>query len=268
MYLQQYLDKTDFKAKNVNLESLNALIKKHIELFPFSSTNVLLERELSLENKSLFKRVINDNNGGYCFEHNKIFYHILKELGYEVRTLMARVTLGGSVSNARTHRVNLVTIEGEDYLVDVGFGSLGPSVAISIYSEIRTRHNGSAFVVRELDEEFYLQNLKNESLTLYVFDLAKYSEKDCELGHFYSHKHPEAIFVNHLVVSKILENKVIHILNNIFITEEGSSELKVEITSKDHLAAILEFDFGMTFSELELETLFNKVKSRSSEIVA
>ena len=56
---------------------------------------------------------------------------------------------------------------------------------------------------------WYLQTLADgDWLSLYRFELLEYGPMDCEVGHFYSHRHPEASFVNRLVVSLILDGEV------------------------------------------------------------
>jgi N-hydroxyarylamine O-acetyltransferase len=268
MYIQQYLDKMDFIPKKANLDSLNTLIAKHIQLFAFSSINVLLERELSLEKAPLFERVINQNCGGYCFEHNKIFNIVLKELGYEVKTVMARIVLGGHLINSRTHRVNIISISGQDYLVDVGFGSLGPAGAILVESKFNTVFNFTSYNVFKQDGEFHLQLLKKDTapLTLYVFDDVRYTEKDCDQGHFYSHKYPEAIFVNNLVVSKILKDKTIHVLNREFFIENGQTKEAFEIQDQEHLSEILGREFNIKLSSSDSQVLFNKTLKEPFEV--
>ena len=53
--------------------------------------------------------------------------------------------------------------------------------------------------------EYHMQLWQDgEFFSLYRFELARYGPADCEVGHFYSHRHPHATFVNHLVASRIL----------------------------------------------------------------
>ena len=268
MYIQQYLDKMDFIPSNANLESLNSLIEKHTQLFAFSSINVLLEKNLSLKNTPLFDRVIAQESGGYCFEHNKIFNLVLKELGFEVKMSMARVVLGAGLENARTHRVSLVTIESQDYLVDVGFGSLGPIGAVLIESDFNTSLGLGSYKVFKHENEFHLRLIKKNQvpITLYAFDTARYTEKDCEQGHFFSHKHPEAIFVNNLVVSKISKNKIIHITNHQFIIETSDGIDNIDLINQKHLNSILSDEFGITLSPSEIEIIFKKSKRKKEKL--
>ena len=71
-------------------------------------------------------------------ENNNLFYTVLKTLGFDVYPTGARVNEGVSASAAgkpRTqlrysgwsHMINIVTIQGIRYFVDVGFGSGGPT---------------------------------------------------------------------------------------------------------------------------------------------
>lgn len=73
-----------------------------------------------------------NQQGGYCFEHNKIAYLALKHLGFEVRSVLARVMLNGKPTNPRTHRMNVLELDGETYLVDVGFGNKTPRGLLNI----------------------------------------------------------------------------------------------------------------------------------------
>ncbi len=56
------------------------MINKHISLFSFSSVNVILNKDLSLEPKPLFERVIQQGTGVIAL--NTIKFFILKWLGY------------------------------------------------------------------------------------------------------------------------------------------------------------------------------------------
>jgi len=261
MDVTEYLRATAQGAQAPSLIFLNQLIERHLAQFPFSSVNVLLGNELSLDDGPLFERVVEQRRGGYCFEHNKIFSSVLEQLGFNVRTLMARVSYNGPLTNPRTHRVILLSLEGEEYLVDVGFGPLGPCGAVKLLSPNKTQLFGSSFRVERLDDEYYLQVLRGEGyFTLYVVDLSRYTEKDCELGHFFSHRHPNAVFVNNLIVSKIEQGRVCHIRNTSFFRE---ADREVDsINSPEELGAILRDHFDMLLTTEDVAQLYVKAKAK------
>ena len=47
---------------------------------------------------------------------------MLQQLGFDVRLLLAKVVYKRDVDVARTHPVSLISLNGDDYLFDVGFG--------------------------------------------------------------------------------------------------------------------------------------------------
>jgi len=110
---------------------------------------------ITLDPECLFEKVVGRGRGGYCMENNCFFGTVLRTLGY------AMVSVGARVSNATngradggytglygargrassevlpdtciliyscsSHMVNIVTVDGKRYMVDVGFGSNGPT---------------------------------------------------------------------------------------------------------------------------------------------
>jgi len=102
-----------------------------------------------------------------------------------------------------------------------------------------------------------MQTLRDgEFYSLYKFELARYGTADCEVGHFYSHKHPGATFVNHLVVSKILDDEVRSLRNREYWIINASGELKHGISDADQLKMVLADQFGITVNEAEGQRLF------------
>ncbi len=61
---------------------------------------------------------------GYCFEQNTLLLTALRELGFEVSGLAARVVWSApeDVIRPRSHMLLRILIDGEDHIADVGFG--------------------------------------------------------------------------------------------------------------------------------------------------
>ncbi len=97
-----------------------------------------------------------------------------------------------------------------------------------------------------------MQTLKDGAFySLYRFELARYGQMDCELGHFYSHKHPKASFVNDLVASRIMDHEVRSLRNREYWDITTSGEQKKSVNDAQQLMTILrdEFDIRITSSE-------------------
>ena len=95
--------------------------------------------------------------------------------------------------------------------------------------------------------------------SLYRFDLVRYGQSDCELGHFYSHRHPEATFVNNLVASLILDDEVRSLRNREYwvIREDGTTT--TVITSAEQLTDLLAAELGIRVSAAEGQRLFDEL---------
>ena len=255
----KYIRAIGLQVSKPDLEFLSEINRRHAAQFAFSSVGPLLGDDLPLDIESLYRRIVVNRRGGYCFEQNGLMYAMLKALGFNVSLYLARVIYNQDIHPPLTHRVTLVEIETEQYIVDVGFGPLGPQLPVCM-SGVASRQNFRIFRIEERHPGvFHMQTLKDGAYySLYKFELALYGPADCEVGHFYSHKHPSATFVNHLVVSRILDDEVRSLRDHELwmITEYG--ERRQIIADGTQLRGILNNQFGVRVSEAEGHCLFEK----------
>lgn len=105
-------------AAAANIDTLRALHLKHNCTIPFENLDVLLPREIQLDDQSLEDKLVIARRGGYCFEQNGVFERVLRELRFNVRSLLGRVVLSNPPAlPPRTHRLLLVELEGENGLL-------------------------------------------------------------------------------------------------------------------------------------------------------
>lgn len=266
--VNQYLKKLSFDKPIKNLEDITKLIQAHISTFAFSSGKVLLKNEISLELPDIYETIIKQKRGGYCFEHNKFFHEVLKELGFDIEFFLARVINNTNNEVPQTHRFSILNFKGEKYLIDVGVGFHSPSIPVKFGNEINKGHLNIGYKV-ETYEDNTLGLVKIENNLPYrvtQFDMNPCYETDFEMGHFYSHKHPSAIFVNNFVVSLINENEIRSLRNgNYFkIFEHGVEEIPIH--SEKELKSILENDLNSYFEEEEIKYLYtNYVKEKEND---
>ncbi|KDM91165.1 arylamine N-acetyltransferase family protein [Photobacterium galatheae] len=258
--IHQYLKTLDLPAPQHTLAWVQALQTAHLARYPFSSANVILGRALSLEPEALFLRLVTERSGGYCFEHNKLIYLTLKQLGFDVRPLIGRVMLNGNPDNGRSHRLTLLTLNDRQYLIDGGFGVMTPRRIISLdeyEAQPGLRHD--YYLERDGRGGLMLLAKSGEAAQiLYRFDFAEYLESDCNIGHFYSHQSPDAAFVNHLVVSRILESRRYLIRNLTYVESDdvNQTEKEVSISDSTMLHHLLTTQLKLSFTEQEAATLF------------
>lgn len=105
--------------------------------------------------------------------------------------------------------------------------------------------------------QYYLQTLVDgETYSLYRFDLSTYGPADCEIGHFYMHRHPDSVFVTTLVASLILEGEVrsLHDRDYRVIRRDGQSRIFIE--DARHLQAVLRRELSLQVDDAECTRLF------------
>ena len=153
----RYFERIDFHLPNSpttlpppTLSTLRHLIACHLQLIPFEnlSLHYSTHYSITLEKEFLFDKIVNQHKGGYCMEHNTTFAAVLRTLGYDLYTIAARVYLPNdsrsSYPGGFAHMAMIVTLDGIEYLVDVGFGGCGLTAPLPIFDgdSIETTING------------------------------------------------------------------------------------------------------------------------------
>lgn len=255
----RYIHALGLQRGKPDLEFLSEISSRHVAQYAFSSVGPRLGDDLPLDFESLYMRIVEGHRGGYCFEQNGLLFELLQELGFSVSLYLARVIYNQNIHPGLTHRITLVEIDGVRYIVDVGFGPQGPARPVGMSG--KESHDGFRLfrIAQRRPGEFHMQTLQDgEFFSLYRFELAHYGQADCELGHFYSHKHPGASFVNHLVVSRIMDTEIRSLRNHDFsvITKSGKQTKLIE--DRIRLREVLDTQFDIRVTDAESSRLFTQ----------
>jgi N-hydroxyarylamine O-acetyltransferase len=257
---QPYLAALDLEPAEPSLALLTRMTRRHVATLAFGSIGPRLGDDLPLDAESLLDRIVVRRRGGYCFEQNGLLFEVLQELGFDARIQLARVIHNQDVHPGLTHRVTLVEVEGRDYVVDVGFGPLGPPTPVPLPTSPAADDDAPFRVHEARPGELHMQSIVDGSrYSLYRFDLVRYGPSDCELGHFYSHRHPEATFVNNLVASLILDDEVRSLRNRQYWVVRDTATTTTDITSAEQLRILLSDELGIRVSEAEGRRLFDEL---------
>lgn len=106
-------------------DALRELQLRHLRTVPFENLSVHLGEEIVLEEKRLVDKVVGAHRGGFCYELNGAFGALLGALGFDVTLLAARVYgEEGRLGIPYDHlALRVRTMDGGDWLADVGFGA-------------------------------------------------------------------------------------------------------------------------------------------------
>ncbi len=252
MNIDHYLSVLEVKNRAPSLDFLNDLIKAHLKSISFNNLAVYFRpgQILNLELDPLFEKVILNREGGYCFENNKVFFYLLKNLGFDVSPFAARVLYGQSGDIPRTHRMTVVVLDGKRYVADVGFGRFTPPVAVPFESE-----EPGLFSIEKKSDSYLLQVQKDdEKFSLYNFDEGHYQESDFFVANYYTNTHPNSKFVKNLILSRQEEGVVELINGKIYSRITGKEREDMEIKGSEEFSSILKkfgiqknFDFNKLY---------------------
>ncbi len=259
--VQNYLQTLNLHDRELNFEFLSDVVTRHVATFTFSSVGCQLGDDLPLDFDSLYHRIVVERRGGYCFEQNGLLYGVLEELGFSPKLFLGRIIHNQDTHPGLTHRITMIEYEGQQYVLDVGFGFLGPRLPVPM-SEVEFKDGENNFRIAERRlGEYHMQVFKDgDFFSLYRFELARYDQADCEVGHFFSHRHPDAHFVNHLVASLIQENETRSLVDLQYWIITKSSTRSLEIGDSEQLKQILVGELGVQVTEDESRRLYEQLE--------
>jgi N-hydroxyarylamine O-acetyltransferase len=122
--INAYLDRIAYAGPTApTLETLRALHRSHHLSVPFENLDIHLGREIVLDEQRQFDKIVTRQRGGFCFELNGLFARLLRELGFRVTLLAARVWDGTRADFGPEFDHLLLRVDlDEPWLADVGFG--------------------------------------------------------------------------------------------------------------------------------------------------
>lgn len=254
MDLDKYFARIGYTGpRAADLQTLRALHQLHVQAIPFENLDVLLGRPIDMSEAAVGRKLVDDLRGGYCFEHNTLFRAALRMLGFEVEPFLARVRFNvpAEIRTGLTHMILRVTIDGRPWLADVGFGGVGGSAPLALDTEETqiTPHEPRR-LIRRGDLFVHQALLGGEWKDAYEFVLEPPAAIDFEMGNWYSCTHPQAHFMNNLVVARLEGRQRLIITNREFIVRQidGSAERR-QIGSPAELIELLANRFGLVFPE-------------------
>jgi N-hydroxyarylamine O-acetyltransferase len=249
MNISAYLDRIHYSGRlDPDVETLRGLHRAHLYSVPFENLDIHLGRPIRLEEDAIFDKIVTQRRGGFCYELNGLFASLLKQIGFDVMLLNARVAHGdGSYGLEFDHLALLVSAPNDPatrWLADVGFGD-GPLEPLQLVEQsIQTQGERSFQLVREdpylvlaeqeSGEDGHSQWAKRYAFTLQVHTLADFSP-----GCQYHCTSPGSTFTQKRVCTLFLPDGRATLSNTrLILTRNGSREER-ELTGEDEVCKVL-----------------------------
>lgn len=257
--LAAYFDRIGYSGpQQATSETLHALHRLHPQVIPFENLDPLLGRTPRLDLESVFAKLVSARRGGYCYEHNLLFRAVLDTLGFGTTGLAARVMWNSAGNNPaalppRTHMILLVETPNETWLADVGFGSMTLTAPLLFDTgrEQETPHESFRLDLIERGDFLLQVKLGDAWRPIYRFDLEPQFPADYAMANHYVSTYPDSIFVNHLIVARVMPGERRTLLDTI-LTQRGTEstrESKRKLASAEELRGVLQDTFGLLLAD-------------------
>lgn len=250
MSLDAYFKRIGYAGpREASLDVLRELHIRHTQAIAFENLSPYLRLDMALDPASLYDKLVHGQRGGYCYEQNGLFKHVLDTLGFETHGLAGRVlwNMPADRRSPRTHMLLLVEAASERYIADVGFGGMTLTAPIRLVTEAAQETPHGPYRLTESGGEYVLNaQLDDEWKPLYAFNLEEHTPPDYELMNWYTSTHPRSLFVTDLIAARAMREGR-HTLRNNRYGFRGLSGVKGEqrIRTVAELKALLSSVFGI-----------------------
>ncbi|WP_206956420.1 arylamine N-acetyltransferase family protein [Trinickia acidisoli] len=206
--LTDYLHRIDYTGTpKADIETVARIMRRHLFSVPFENLDVQAGKIVSLVPEEIVEKIVHRKRGGYCYEVNGLFAMALESLGIPYRLAAARPMIYPA-RRPRTHMVVVVTLDGERWLCDLGFGSYGIRAPMRLSDlDVEIVQDNDTFMLSLGDDGFYLLRAKvdGEWANQYAFDLSTQEWVDFVPANHLNSTHPDSIFVQKIVAVLMTE---------------------------------------------------------------
>ena len=251
MDINTYLERINYTGSvKLDAQTLYDLHFVHILAVPFENLDIALKRPIHINEQAVWEKIVINKRGGFCYELNGLFAWLLKQIGFDVTYLNARVfNRDGELGIHFDHLALLVQIPDRStrWLADVGFGD---SFTKPLPFEMNTEKVQSlrAYRLEKVTDGYVVwqRNYKGSWEHQYFFDLTPRNfPKEYESACLYHQKSPQSGFTRSSIISRATSDGRISLENGKLISTVNGQRSERSLKSKDEYCALLKEHFGV-----------------------
>ena len=249
MNAEDYLKRIKYRGSlDVTPETLRALQVAHLKSVPFENLSIHANEPIVLEDDALFRKIVEQQRGGFCYECNGAFAGLLRALGFKVDMLAAGVAhRTGGFGPIFDHMVLAVTMD-ERWLVDVGFGDsfLEPLLLDSREEQVQ----GTNSFRIDADDNYLILMRRNNSEDWepqYRFTIQSFGFPDYEQMCQFHQTSPDSHFTQNVICSRVTDDGRITLSDMRLVTTSGPERDRQEriLATREEYDHILRDEFGI-----------------------
>ncbi|MGW6389839.1 arylamine N-acetyltransferase family protein [Streptomyces sp. NPDC055103] len=240
------------RPASADATALRELHVRHLLSVPFENLSIHLGEDIVLDEKALVDKVVGGRRGGFCYEINTTFAVLLRELGYRVSLLQARVVdPTGKLGIPYDHMALLVeTADGERWLADVGFGDHS-HYPLAFDERGDQKDPGGVFRVQEAaDGAPGDLDVLRDGKPQYRLEVRPRELADFTAGSWYHRTSPDSHFPRSLICSLLTEEGRITLSDRKLITRALGERVERVLDGDEEVRDAYRELFGIVLEEL------------------
>lgn len=252
--VERYLNRIGIPKENPSLAYLRKLHKAHLMCIPFENLDLHYGTKVILDYKKIFDKIILRKRGGYWYELNGLFYHLLYHLGFNCHVASAQIKNDKSQRFGRDfdHMVVIVQIEKEQYLVDVGLGASMMYPKIISKATIQMDFTDYWRFTTDPDENLILQQSYDSASfkSVYLFTLQKRELIQFMEMNEHHQSNKDYILLRQKLITKVTETGKIKLTEKLLTIQHLGNTEESEIANEDAFLSKLDQHFGIQLKDL------------------
>jgi len=229
---------------------LRRLHRRHLLSIPFENLDIRLGRPIVLSENSFHDKIIKHRRGGFCYELNGSFAALLRNLGFNVSMLSARVAEKDGAFSPDFHHMTLLVQLKEPWLADVGFGdSFTEPKRLGIFGP-QTDHGRDYRFIRK-DRWILLSQRANRNgpwEPQFKFSLTSRKLKDFAPRCRWQQTSPRSRFKKSQICTRLTSNGRLTLTDTKFIVTRGGKKVERPLKNPEEFGALLRQHFGINLN--------------------
>lgn len=233
-----------------NLAFLTRLMESHLKSVPFENLDIVNGRDIIIETDHIYKKVVENGRGGYCYELNLLFHTLLQKLGFDSTLVSGRVynNKKSEFGPEFDHMAILVRLD-QTYLVDVGFGESFRR-PLPLGGEYLDQNGKYRILCLDTEKNEYIVEKQEGETWIYKYDFScepRVASDFLEMN-AYQQTSPRTLFAKGVLCSISLDEGWLTLFGNSLIISKNGATERVDIPSSEMRSRIISSHFGLTCS--------------------
>lgn len=268
--LARYLSRIGLDATlTPDLPTLARLVEHHARAIAFENVDALAGRCGPLDAPGLQAKLVDRRRGGYCFEHNSLMAQVLTAVGFDLHLREGRVLTGQTDIGltTRTHLMLQVALDGQSWLVDVGFGGLAPLSPVPFGAEGLRCADGRRYRLQPVPGGDLLSFDEGEGWRpAYRIEPGIPGPADLRMGHWYASTSPDHFLRRNLSLGRAVPGGRLTLFNRTLTLRRADAAVPDQTTlhTRAELADALCDGFDLDIATEDLDRIEALLESQDA----